>query len=501
MQRQLVKLMEKNKQNEIDYRLESVSICAESDVLISTNPDLLSPYAYLCCFGKSLPHDKNGSVDRKQFKLLVDSIFRNKNKFRDIQLGGNMKLVAPSCIFSYESLGALKTSYEVPDVLPISSAEAIGEMIELYWMSILRDIPYTQWESSPLVQRAINDMNNLTNFKGPKENGLVTVNTLFRGISKGDLLGPYVSQFLLLPFKQGIAEIEQRYKFAYPGINYMTDKDEVIRILNGIILPDPVTPGSSPLPVTKPRLISTLRDGGTYVHVDEPMQAFENAVRILMGLKVPTNPGNPYINPSSGLKNEAAFVDYAIVDIFDMVHRVSHLAALACWYHKWSLLRLRPEEFSLLLQRREDRDTEVEPLSIHSDWDESDIKQYLQQTQKNVLLQGACVTGSPCHPSYPSGHATFAGAGVTIVKAFYKNDAIFKGIDGKTYTVHHELDKLASNIGSFRNVDGIHYRSDMEQGILLGEQVAIQLLQEEVKRYPGAKYILYKRDGTLITIE
>lgn len=69
------------------------------------------------------------------------------------------------------------------------------------------------------------------------------------------------------------------------------------------------------------------------------MQAFENAIRILIGLKIPTNPGNPYRDPTSGLKNESPFVD-----IFDMIHRVSRVTALACWYYKWSLLRLRPEE-------------------------------------------------------------------------------------------------------------------------------------------------------------
>lgn len=496
MQRQLTSLIEQDQQREIDYRLSSALSYEDYPVIIANNPDLLSPMAYLCCFSKSLPHDENGSVDKTQFKILLDAIFRNKNRFKDLKLGGQMKLVAPSCIFSYESFGAPKSSYEIADVPAISSAEAIGEMIELYWMSVLRDVPFSQWNSSPLVKRAVDDMNRLSNFLGPKINGKVTPSTLFRGGSEGDLIGSYTSQFLLLPFKQGIAEFDQKYKFAYPGINYMTDKDEVIRILNGIVLPD-----TTILPVIpRARLISTLRDGGSYVHFDEPVQAFENAIRILMGLKVPTNPGNPYINPSLGLRNEAAFVDYAIVDIFDMVHRVSRIIALACWFQKWSLLRLRPEEFSLLLQRKESGDPEVESIKIHPDWDNSDIKSYIQKIQDNVLLSGACTTGSPCHPSYPSGHAAFSGAAATVVKAFFNNDTTFRGIDGNTYTLHHELDKLASNIGSFRNVDGIHYRSDMEQGIILGEQVAIRFLQEEVKRYPGAKYIITKRNGDVVTI-
>jgi len=35
-------------------------------------------------------------------------------------------------------------------------------------------------------------------------------------------------------------------------------------------------------------------------------------------------------------------------------------------------------------QRREDRDAETNPLSIHIDWDESDVKAYIKRTQGNV---------------------------------------------------------------------------------------------------------------------
>ncbi len=36
-----------------------------------------------------------------------------------------------------------------------------------------------------------------SDFRGPKTNGKVTPATLFRGITAGDLVGPYLSQFLL----------------------------------------------------------------------------------------------------------------------------------------------------------------------------------------------------------------------------------------------------------------------------------------------------------------
>jgi hypothetical protein len=52
-----------------------------------------------------------------------------------------------------------------------------------------------------------------------------------------------------------------------------------------------------------------------------------------------------------------------------------------------------------------------------------------------------------------------------------------------TLTVGNELNKLASNIAIGRNAAGIHYKSDMTQGILLGEQVAIDLLKEQAQTF------------------
>jgi hypothetical protein len=38
----------------------------------------------------------------------------------------------------------------------------------------------------------------------------------------------------------------------------------------------------------------------------------------------------------------------------------------------------------------------------------------------SALLPQAYPEGCPSHPAYPSGHATFAGAMVTVLKAFFK---------------------------------------------------------------------------------
>jgi hypothetical protein len=50
-------------------------------------------------------------------------------------------------------------------------------------------------------------------------------------------------------------------------------------------------------------------------------------------------------------------------------------------------------------------------------------------------------------------------------------------------TVGGELNKLASNIALGHNMAGIHYRSDYLQGVLLGEEVAIGILEDQLETY------------------
>ena len=49
---------------------------------------------------------------------------------------------------------------------------------------------------------------------------------------------------------------------------------------------------------------------------------------------------------------------------------------------------------------------------------------------------------------------------------------------GDTLTVGGELNKMASNIALARNAMGVHWRTDAIAGILLGEHIAISILQD-----------------------
>src|SRR5256885_12198436 len=69
--------------------------------------------------------------------------------------------------------------------------------------------------------------------KGPKANGEVTANTLFRGLRPGDRTGPYLSQFFLLPVSLGTLSVAQIYNTYAPGKDYLTDFTSWLAVQNG----------------------------------------------------------------------------------------------------------------------------------------------------------------------------------------------------------------------------------------------------------------------------
>src|SRR5690606_12619434 len=88
-----------------------------------------------------------------------------------------------------------------------------------------------------------------------------------------------------------------------------------------------------------------------------------------------------------------------------------------------------------------------------------------------------------------------AGACVTILKAWFNEDCPlpnpvvpspdgtslvpYTGSDADRITIGGELNKLAANIGSGRNMGGVHWRSSYVSAFRLGEAAAIGLLRDQ----------------------
>ena len=143
--------------------------------------------------------------------------------------------------------------------------------------------------------------------------------------------------------------------------------------------------------------------------------------------------------------------------------------------------------------------------------------QALQQSYQkygSYLLPQAFPEGSPAHPSYPTGHGTVAGACITVLKFYFDGSFVFPnplvpssdGLSLVPYngqlTVNGELNKLGHNVSFGHGIHaGIHYRSDTDISLLLGEAVALSFLQNRAKTYNEPFTIkLSKFDGKTATI-
>jgi hypothetical protein len=160
------------------------------------------------------------------------------------------------------------------------------------------------------------------------------------------------------------------------------------------------------------------------------------------------------------------------------------------------------------------------------------VKRGVKSTEGSYFCPQELNGGSPSHHSSPAGHGFTAGACVTMIKAFFdlgtpgtlrpwptkapnpfvpfqppsiaSQDGSLLIQTGETdLTVLGELNKLATNISEGRNMSGIHWRvSDNMLGMLLGERVAIYLLNETAALYPEKfdGFTLTKFDGTTIQV-
>ena len=96
---------------------------------------------------------------------------------------------------------------------------------------------------------------------------------------------------------------------------------------------------------------------------------------------------------------------------------VATRALKAVWFQKWFVhRRLRPEAFG---GRVHNRLAHAVSYPIHSDVLNSAAPAQVFGRYGTYLLPQAFPEGSPLHPSYGAGHATVAGACVTMLKALF----------------------------------------------------------------------------------
>lgn len=499
--------------------------------------------------------------------------------------------------------------------------ENTAEMVELYWMALLRDLPFHRWTlptseerrflnppndedrnwqkletDGATIDAAVADLNRVRQYFAeayPVGGGEVTTKNIFRGATYGDEFGPYISQFLLRGntvrcargtkisnsprdgvILEGSIRNLQKQTTVEGYVDFLRQKKEWRCVEQGFVDPS----GTDPLECGDMRFIRNLRDLGNWVHLDDPAQHFRNAALLMLnepalqtdsegennqkgavpgrtaldsfpfgienqdgavddpcrpsGKPFPFDICNPYVpgkNPINNRDNDDAntqtgFVTFGPANVLDAIGEVTNLALRAAWWQKWYVhRRLRPEEFGGLVDGwlGEQRPYQIDILlrdefkpvldliktrngfkDVAFNGEDGDVP-----GEKTYLLPQIFPEGSPTHPSYPSGHATIAGACATLLKSFFNTECpmtsptapeepdptqlppafvassdgtqLIKAAENDTsLTVGGELDKLASNISIGRNAAGVHWRSDATQGMELGEAVTAYFLYE-----------------------
>ncbi len=453
-------------------------------------------------FSKGLPHDANGVVDPAAYAKLLKALKSGKPEhFEAIPMGCpnpsmQMKLVNPQSGLAFDLEGLDVCQFGIAKAPALASAEAAGEMVELYWAARLRDVNFDDYPSSGLAQAAATELTGLSDFRGPKSTGTVTPDLLFRDDLPGALTGPYVSQFLLLPVPFGAVRIEQKMRTLMAGTDHMTAVVDWLAVQNGC------RPTAAAVFDSTHRYIRNGRDLSQWVHIDVLYQAYFHAALMMLtppdatdlvtggGLGVPLDAGNPYARSVT----QEGFGTFGGPYVMTILTEVATRALKAVWFQKWFVhRRLRPEAYGGLVHQVA-VDGALHPL--HADVLGSQVLADLILANGTGLHPQAFPEGSPMHPSYGAGHATVAGACVTILKALFDESFVIANpkvvtpdgtglVDyvGPPLTVGGELNKLAMNVATGRNLAGVHWRTDALESLRLGERVAIEILEDQRKTF------------------
>ena len=265
--------------------------------------------------------------------------------------------------------------------------------------------------------------------------------------------------------------------------------------------------------------------------------------------------------------NAGGFALYGGPHILSLVTEVATRGLKAVRYQKFNVhLRLRPEALGGRLEKAKEIDHENRVTCGAFTKMADALKETIHAIRTNnqnavgestALLPMAFEEGSPMHPAYGAGHATVAGACVTILKAFFDTSTVltksekdgiafrrFRDKDtdkavlfrapklpnptpeksekeksekekyvpedtclqechsDKFLTLEGELNKLAANISIGRNMAGVHYFTDYYDSLRMGEEIAIGILEEQALTYSTDPFVLSVPtfDGDIVRI-
>lgn len=517
-------------------------------------------------FHKTLPHNEFGEVSPEAFQTFVTAtnVRRAHNPtvdvFANIPRGvdpisvdpdyGSAPLVNPLAGLALDGLTPSPETFTMPPAPSVQSLGTAAEMVELYWMALLRDLPFDQFKTSSTVGIAVSEIDSVfsqaktdTGDDGVLKEGTdltssVTRENVFRAGLPGEEAGPLVSQFFVRDARFGTQTIDQRQLPYRRGLDFLTTFPEWLnaqrrgRGVDGAGYPNSNERRPDLYYDPQPRYISCMRDLARFVNKDALHQAYFNAALLLLDGQARWTPGNPYVLNS---RRDAGFGTLGGPHILALVSEVATRALKVVWFQKWQVnLRLRPEAYAGHLHVQEVGVPTSAGLSTKRAYGlkatgafGASARSRIQLAHNDALLLPMAFTaGSPIHPAYGAGHATVAGACVTILKAYFDLletpdkprpitelvnfptyltgiDASGNGtrvpVDATGMTIEGELNKLAGNVAMGRCMGGVHWRSDNTRSLVLGEAVAAHLLAQistDLVEHPTFTFRTFARDAS-----
>lgn len=514
-------------------------------------------------FHKTLPHNQYGEVEPKAYAQFVASAAGGD--YENVPVGWDNtvtppisspgqasfatktpppkadKLNNPQAGRSHDKLTGPPSDYMMGPAPSVLSDSTAAEMTELQWMALLRDLPFADWPTTPDVQTAIKEIKahfshalisptrksgdlelvvDLPAAPGATKALDIRLETLFRCGLKDEDKGPMVSQFFLHDVAYGAQLISQKVRPYQAHTDFLCDHGSWLRAQSSGYDEDGKGYSDDNAYVIEPefRHFTTMRDLARFVNKDALHQAYFNAALLCLHWKVPFDPGSPYAT----YDRQERFGTFGGPDLLTRVSEVASRALAVVWRQKWEVhRRLRPEAYGGLMQMQHQGHGGVKrayglPARVFSS---EASKRLLNGRHKALFLPMAYTAGSPPHPAYGAGHATVAGACVTVLKAWLDETTNLESLlkknsrngvgthpvtdrpiaisdvdqhgqltkylatDAAAMTIEGELNKIACNVAMGRSMGGVHWRSDNTRSLRLGEQIATELLRTESLDY------------------
>src|SRR5262249_31804198 len=135
-------------------------------------------------YTKGLPHDAFGRVDLAAFATFKTAINSGKaSDYARITVGGTRTLNGPQGALAFDLEGLDNVQFgqpQVPPAPPIAGDQSGTELLEHYWASLTRDVPFNQYASNLLASQAAAELGSQPTYFGPRDShGKVTPALLF----------------------------------------------------------------------------------------------------------------------------------------------------------------------------------------------------------------------------------------------------------------------------------------------------------------------------------